>query len=366
MNPSKRFYEYFLWPFSLIYGIAVGIRNALFDLHLLKSEEFDLPVISVGNLTAGGTGKTPFTEYLVSILKDRFLVATLSRGYKRSTNNFRYVHTSSTAEEAGDEPLQIKRKFPDITVAVDKKRVHGIQEMLKNNAGLNVILLDDAFQHRYVKPGLSILLIDYNSPVSSENFLPFGRLREPVCEKKRAHIVVVTKCPENIKPIDQRLIQKDLRLFAYQTLYFTSIKYDGLFHVYEHDGETVDRDEFRKNKFDILMVTGIAHSRLLKKYIRGYSPKITELKYPDHHTFSLKDIYHILDSFNKLESPKKIIVTTEKDAIRLQKFHNIVHPMERAWYYVPIRVSFIGNEEDLFTNQIVNYVAKNKRNSILS
>ena len=365
-NKSRKYSSYFLWPFSLLYRLAVGSRNILFDLHILKSREFNIPVISVGNLSAGGTGKTPFVEYLVTILKENFNVATLSRGYKRKTKNFIVADRNSTTEQIGDEPLQFKKKFPEITVAVDRDRVHGIEQLVEGNPRLNVILLDDAYQHRYVKPGLSILLMDYNKPVSDDYYLPFGRLRESAVEKKRAHIVVVTKCPSNMKPIDQRIILKDLRLFAYQKLYFSTIKYLELVPVFDLKEISLTKEYCKLNKFNILIVTGIADRRPFRKHIRSISPRIKEIRFKDHHNFSSQDIKLIEQAYNEIANENKLIITTEKDSVRFQKFYNIADEFKKAWYYIPIEIEILNNEKKSFNNYIIDYVTKNRRNNILS
>ena len=220
MKKGFQIQDILFYPLSLIYGIVVWIRNVMFDINILKSKEFTIPVISVGNITVGGTGKTPHVEYLIRLLKDEFKIATLSRGYKRKSFGFVLANESSTVIEIGDEPRQIKQKFPEIAVAVDSNRVKGINKLLQSEKNLNAIILDDAFQHRYVSPGLSILLVDYNNPLKDDYLLPFGRLREQAGERQRADIIIVTKCPSKIKPIDQRLLEKDLKMFAYQKLFF--------------------------------------------------------------------------------------------------------------------------------------------------
>ena len=365
-RPGNNIINYLLWPLAIIYGLITGIRNKLFDYSIIRSVEFDIPVISIGNITVGGTGKTPFVEFLVSFLKNEFKVAILSRGYKRKTNDFIFVKKHSSVAEVGDEPLQIKKKFPESIVVVDKQRIHGIRKLLTEYAGLDIILLDDAFQHRYVKPGLSILLIDYNRQISTDHYLPFGRLRDNPAEIKRAHIIVVTKCPDNMKTIDQRLILKDLKLFAYQKLFFTRINYDEIKPVFKTNSDNISNETFKKDKFDILIVTGIANSRPLRKYIRSLSPRIMELKFPDHHLFSKKDFNTINKTFEKIENEKKIIITTEKDTMRLLEYQNSLQPEKKFWYYIPIKVVFFDNKDELFRNHIINYVTKNKRHNILS
>lgn len=365
-NPGQKYFSFLLWPLSLLYRLAAGFRNLLFDFHILRSKEFNIPVISVGNLSAGGTGKTPFIEYLVTVLKGNFNVATLSRGYKRKTKNFIIADSNSTTEQIGDEPLQLKNKFPEITVAVDRNRIHGIEQLVKEDSMLKVILLDDAYQHRYVKPGLSILLMDYNKPVSEDHYLPFGRLRENPAEKKRAHIVVVTKCPSNMKPIDQRIILNDLRLFAYQKLFFSTIRYLEMVPVFKLNEIPLTKETCKLKKFNIFIVTGIANSRPLRKHIRGISPRIKEVRFKDHHNFSSQDMKSIEQVYNEIENENKLIITTEKDSIRFQKFHNIADEFKKAWYFIPIEIEFLNSEENSFNNYIIDYVTKNRRNNILS
>jgi tetraacyldisaccharide 4'-kinase len=350
----------YLRPLSWLYGLVVGVRNAFFDSGILKSRKFDIPVIVVGNLSAGGTGKTPFTEYLISILRDDFQVAVLSRGYKRKTSGFRMVDVQSTHFEAGDEPLQMKKKYSDVTIAVDRDRVHGIQILLEQDPQPEVVILDDAYQHRYVKPGLSILLMDYNHPYYHDYYLPSGRLREHFNEKKRAHLVVVTKCPPNLKPIERKLISNELRLYPYQKLYFSHIEYGALHPVFSSSASTLSGSDLKESKYHILLVTGIADPGPLKQYLGHLTPHVEELRFPDHHRYSLKDVYRILKHFERIENPGKVIITTEKDAIRLQKFHNIAHQTQDSWYCIPIKTGFGKKPGKDIRNQIVEYVEQNK------
>lgn len=362
---TNKIWFYILYPFSLIYGLVVYIRNFLFDYQILKSNEFNIPVISVGNITAGGTGKTPHVEYLIRLLKYEFNVAYLSRGYKRKTRQYILADNESTLEEIGDEARQIKKKFPDIHVAVDRKRVNGINQLMNDIRDLDVILLDDAFQHRYVRAGLSILLIDHSRPLSKDHLLPAGLLREQAVEKKRANIILITKCPERLKPIDRRLVVKDLTLFPFQHLYFTLLKDESPKPVFKTIPVVLTREEIKNMKPQVLMVSGIANPRTFKKFIRNYSTHITELIYPDHHSFTNKDINIIISRFNDIESDSKIIFTTEKDAIRLEKFTDIDLRIKEKMYFIPVTVSFMNEDTDNFNQHIVNYVRANKRDSIL-
>jgi tetraacyldisaccharide 4'-kinase len=363
--PARNNYYLLLIPFSLIYGLIIWIRNTLFDFHVIRSTEFPIPVISVGNITVGGTGKTPHVEYLAELLKHEFQVAVLSRGYKRKTRRFILAKPDSGADEIGDEPAQIKRKYPDIHVAVDRRRVHGIRELMKRIPDLDVVLLDDAYQHRYVKPGLSILLIDFNRPLSEDHLLPAGRLREQAYEKRRAHIIMITKCPDRLKPIDRRILVKDLKLYPFQNLYFTKLSYGPPAPVFSEAGNALSLAEIKASKPGILMVSGIAGPRLFKKHLRGISTRITEMIFPDHHAFSDRDLTRMQQVFEEIKEENKYIFTTEKDAVRLRNFTNIGSPMRERMYYVPVGISILNDDRDSIHQQILNYVRNNKRNSIL-
>jgi tetraacyldisaccharide 4'-kinase len=354
-----------LYPFSLVYGLAVHIRNLLFDYQILKSVEFDIPVICIGNITAGGTGKTPHVEYLIKLLKYEFNVACLSRGYKRKTRQFILAGQTSGADEIGDEPRQIKKKFPDINVAVDNDRVNGVTQLIKEVKDLDVILLDDAFQHRYVKAGLSILLIDYNQLPDKDHLLPAGLLREPLSGEKRANIILITKCPENMKPIDRRLIVKNISLFPFQHLFFTFIKDEMPRPVFKSVQKIMSREEIKSRKPHVLMVAGIANPRSFKRFVRNYSTSITELIYRDHHAYTDRDIDHIISEYNAINNPEKILFTTEKDAVRLEKFSDIDNNIRERMYFIPVTIGFLNEDTENFNQHILSYVRNNKRNSIL-
>ena len=355
----------FLLPFTLIYGFITGVRNLLFDLNILKEKEFSLPIISVGNITVGGTGKTPHIEYLISILKDKFNVAVLSRGYKRNTKNFLLVSNQSTYKEAGDEPKQIQKKYPDIKVAVDRKRVNGVKNLINTFKNLDVILLDDAFQHRYIKPGLSILLVDYSRPLKNDLILPAGRLRERSIGRKRAHVIIVTKCPSDITPVEKERLKKELILSPSQGIFYTTINYADLSPVFNKNEQTLSCDYCKKEKYNLLLVTGIANPQPLRNFLQYYFNNISEIRFPDHHAFNEKDIIKITSDFEKLAGKNKIILTTEKDAIRMQNFSNIAGSFAKVIYFIPIRVEFPGNQKDEFNRLIQYYVRENKRDNIL-
>lgn len=364
-TPNRNILSFLLYPFSLLYGLAIWFRNTLFDLKIIKSREFPIPVISVGNITVGGTGKTPVIQFIIELLKDEYKVATLSRGYKRKTRPFILSGPNPTVMEIGDEPVQIKHRYPDIHVAVDRRRVNGIEQLMNSIPDLNVILLDDAFQHRHVNPGLSILLIDFNRPLSEDWLLPAGRLREQAYERRRANIILITKCPDRLKPIERRLIVKDLKLYPFQHLFFTRLVYGAPCPVFESTSKTPDLEKFKASRPNILMVTGIANPRLYKKHLRGISTKIIEMKFQDHHAFSEKDILNITNSFSELQETDSYIFTTEKDAMRLRNFTNIAAAIKDKMFYIPVGIEFLNEDIEIFNTQIRNYVRSNKRDSIL-
>jgi tetraacyldisaccharide 4'-kinase len=354
-----------LYPFSLLYGLVTFIRNLLYDYNIIKSHEFPIPIISVGNITAGGTGKTPHVEYLVKLLKDEFNLAVLSRGYKRRTRHFILADHDSDVQDIGDEPVQIKQKFPDVHVAVDRKRVNGVQQLMTKIPGLDVVLLDDAYQHRRIKPGLSILLIDFNRPIMEDRLLPVGLLREKAYEKRRANIILVTKCPDRLKPIERRLIVKDSSLYAFQHLYFTRLCYREPIPVFLDASPEITLSKIKAASPTILMVTGIANPRIFKRHLRSISLRIKEMTFPDHHSFSQVDIRQILHSFDNMEGENRFIFTTEKDAMRLRKFSNIDMEIKNKMFYIPIEAEFLNDDTKNFNNQILKYVKNNNRDSIL-
>ncbi len=347
-----------LYPVSLIYKIIVNIRNTMFDLKILKSHEFNLPVISVGNITVGGTGKTPTVEYLVNLLKPSYKIAVLSRGYKRKTKGFLLADTNSTVDQIGDEPLQIKLKFPDITVVVSESRVKGIQKLIEMNIGIQVVLLDDAFQHRYVKPGLSILLYDYTQPFLNDTFLPLGKLREHPSQRLRADIILVTKTPDSIKPIDMRILSTNLTLRPYQNLFYSKISYNGLMPVFQNELFTLDTHILREKKFSILLVTGIGNPGPLEKYCENISNDIHTIRFPDHHQYTNKDLDKIINSFNDISVKNKIIVTTEKDAVRFRLFECSDKQIKKSFFYYSIEMTILNNEKKDFNERVSNYVKR--------
>ncbi len=351
-----------LQPLSWFYGLGVRFRNTLFETGFLKSRSFSIPVISVGNITVGGTGKTPHVEYLIRLLQDHSRVAVLSRGYKRKSHGFQIANESSTARTIGDEPFQMKQKFPKVIVAVDKNRVHGIEALNQKYQDIDVILLDDAFQHRYVKPGINILLVDYHRLIIYDTLLPAGRLREPLTGKNRADMVIITKCPKDLKPMEYRVITKAMDLYPYQQIFFTTLEYGELTPLFKKEAPTVNLDKLKDH--NVLLLTGIASPRQMKEDLTPVVSKLSMLSFPDHHVFSQKDIEQISSEFAKLPSPK-CIITTEKDAARFIGLEGLSNEIKENIYILPVRIKFMLNQEEKFNENIIGYVRKNSRNSIL-
>ncbi len=349
--------HWYLLPFSFLYGTIVTIRNIFFDWGWIKSTKFDLPVISIGNITVGGTGKTPHIEYLLSLLNN-YTTCTISRGYKRKTKGFLEVSTQSKVSDVGDEPLQIKQKFNNTTVIVDEKRVHAINKVISRDKPPAVILLDDAYQHRHVTPGLNILLIDYNKPITKDYMLPVGRLRESAKNKHRANIVIVTKCPGNMTPINFRIMQKELNLFPYQKLFYTTFKYNHLVPIFKGQNSNLKSINDLKN-IETLVLTGIANPKPLYQKLEDVGAQITKLAFPDHHEFKPADTNKIINSYLAINQKQKIIVCTEKDAVRL-KADTIPHKLHKLpIYFLPIEVMFLNNGSLEFKKVINDYIISN-------
>lgn len=361
-----------LLPFSWLYGFGVGFRNMLFEMGILKSRSYTVPVISVGNITVGGTGKTPHVEYLIRLLKDKVNVAVLSRGYKRKSHGFVLADAETPMKMIGDEPYQMKQKFPDITVAVDSKRTRGIDHLIGGEAGkdIDVVLLDDAFQHRYVKPGINILLVDYHRLIIYDELLPAGRLREPVKSKDRADIVIITKCPWNLKPMEFRVITKAMKLYPYQQLFFSTHEYEMPIAVFPEEqgklgaSETLDSLASLKDK-NVLLLTGIGSPEQMKHDMEQMTDHVTPLTFSDHHDFKQKDIVAINEAFAAIPEPK-VIITTEKDATRLAVLEELSSEVKQHLYKLPIYIQIMQDQEELFNQAILGYVRKNSKNSILA
>ncbi len=343
-----------LLPCSKVYGMVTYMRNKFFDWGLLKQHEFDVPVVVVGNLTAGGTGKTPHVEYIVSALRHSHHIAVLSRGYKRRTKGFVLATSRSNPRDIGDEAYQIYHKFNgEVVMAVCEDRVKGIEELLRIDPNINLIVLDDAFQHRYVKPRAAIVITDYGRPVYEDKLLPYGRLRESVRGLNRADIVVMAKCPEDMKQIDYRLVSKHLELYPCQNLFFSRFAYQNLVPLFPDYVRSVPFLDYMSVKDNVLAVAGIGNPRPFIRYLKSFRPKVKVNIFPDHHNYTRKDIELLVERYHSMRGENRIIVTTEKDAVRLVCNPYFPHELKAVTFYLPIEVEFVNNnDEDAFANAI--------------
>lgn len=337
-----------LYPFSIIYGFVTWIRNWAFDKGLLKSEKFNIPIIAVGNLNVGGTGKSPLIETLIRLLHKDFQTAVLSRGYGRKTSGFLLADDRSSAEQLGDEPFQFFRKFKLISVAVDEKRARGIKQLLNLRPDLEVVLLDDAFQHRYVSAGLKILLTSWNDLYSDDLLLPAGNLREGKQGAKRADMIIVTKCPLNLSAGQFKETIEKLKPEPHQDVFFSTIRYHNA--VVGHDAEIALSD---LSKYKVLLVTGIADPKPLEGFLKRSHVEFEHLEFGDHQTLHQSEFTAISKKYDRIPQKLKIILTTEKDYVR--NFMEVNLPV----FYLPISAEFL-EEGDKFNHLIKGYVRKNK------
>jgi len=338
-------------PLSWIYGTANWMYHKLFDLGIKKSVEFELPVISVGNLSTGGTGKTPHVEYLINLLQENYRVGVLSRGYKRKTKGFFTVGKDSSAREAGDEPLQMKRKFPDVMVTVCEERAFGIPMMLLDDPRLDVIILDDAFQHRRVKAGLSILLSDFSNLFTRDHLLPAGNLREPQEGAKRADVIVITKCPIEISEEVKSKLAREVKQKNDQEVFFNALRYGEMYNLFQPE-KTLNVSSINYG----LLVTGIASSGNLFTTLKARIHSLDHLKFRDHHRYSLRDVKKMIQFVKSEKTEQKIILTTEKDGVRLLPFQQefLIEGVEI--YCVPVQVSFAAEENAKFDSIIFRFI----------
>ena len=341
-----------LLPASLIYGGLVSVRNLLYDAGILKSSRFSVPVISIGNLTIGGAGKSPHIEWLTTMLKDYINVAILSRGYKRQTKGFRLVQTSDTASDCGDEPLQFKRKFADdVVVAVSESRAYGIPMVIRHYSDTQVILLDDAFQHREVHPDLNILLTDYRHLYTDDFILPAGRLREWPSASHRADIIVVSKCPDNLSVEIKENVLKKLNPREHQKVFFSYYQYDYPYSLF-NSGYRISLD----TELDVILLSSIANTEYLLEYLERQVGSIHQIEFTDHHQYSKSDMEFISKVWQNRDTVRKIILTTEKDATRLEPFRDLLQEWRIAVFVLPVRVAFHFNEEQKLSDLVKQFL----------
>ena len=353
-TPSMKYLRLILLPFSILYGSVTAMRNLLYDAGIYKTRKFFIPVITVGNLDVGGAGKSPMTEYLIGLLKGKYNLATLSRGYGRKTKgyiNSKEINAKAKvafAEKIGDEPAQFRQKFPDITVAVCEDRVLGIKQLKEEH---DLIILDDAYQHRSVKGAISILLFDYNKTNEFHLVLPAGNLREPFSGRKRANILVISKCPADLSPDDQADVLKRVRPNINQKVFFTSIDYKPL---QDMDGNPADTAITPGTT--VFLLTGIASPGPLVRHIKSQAQQVIHHNYPDHHHFTLKNIAKLAEQFSACTAPHKMVITTEKDAQRLADQKLLPYLEKMPVLVLPIGISFLNRAKGQFDQLIINNV----------
>ena len=355
------FLRILFYPFSLLFGLIVWFRNKFYDWKILKVTSFDEPVISVGNISAGGTGKSPHIEYLINLLTKKYKVATLSRGYKRKTKGFLLATENHGVEALGDEPTQFKNKFHEIIVAVDERRVHGAQELLKLTDKPEVILLDDAFQHRKIKPGLSILLTDFYHLYSKDYMLPTGKLREFRCGSTRADVIIVSKSPRVLSPFTRKRILEELKPSEDQRLFFSYIRHGALTPISGIDFKPEGRSKYNA----ALLVAGIANPYPLEAHLKEEINHVETMIFPDHHQFTSRDIENVIEKFDQLLSKNKILVTTEKDMMRLKQPDLLIKLKSLPLCYVPIEVKLNKDDREEFDKFVLQYVKETRGNNKL-
>lgn len=355
-----------LFPLSLIYGLVMIVRNSLYDLGILKSRSFDVPVICVGNLSTGGTGKTPAIEYLVKLLHRKgYRPAVLSRGYGRITKSYMEVKRLHTAKDAGDEPCQLKQKFPGVVVALCSDRVTGIESLCENHPNIDVILLDDGYQHRAVKAGLNVLLTEYTSLFTFQTLLPAGRLREPVYGRKRADILLITKCPNVYSPIEYRRIFETVKPFSHQTMYLSYLSYRD---PVKFDPDNPDPDTVPlTSELKVLLFTGIANAIPLKNQVMRHCKELQFIEFSDHHYYTKRDFKKITSALDNMPPVNRMVLTTEKDMQRIRGGSLEEKFMSLPLFYIPVRIGVHKSpEHPAFDEKIIAYVEKNRKEYTVS
>ncbi|MFI5188545.1 MAG: tetraacyldisaccharide 4'-kinase [Chitinophagales bacterium] len=335
-------------PFAILYWFIVWLRNFFYDRNILRSSSFGLPVICIGNLSVGGTGKSPMVEFLVEYLRKRFKIATLSRGYKRKTEGYALAGEHTTALDIGDEPMLFHLKFPDVPVAVGEERLVAIPQLLHDRPETQAIILDDAFQHRAVRAGLNILLTDCNNLFTRDFYLPTGDLRDLKSGYKRADMIVVTKCKFEMSADEADKIKKEIRPLPHQQVFFSSIQYGDPYHITRLTPTVLNL------KTEVLLITGIANPQPLKKLLEERTHTYYLMSFSDHYIFRIDDLKDIKRRFERIDTEKKIILTTEKDAIRLMKFKNELETL--PMYVIPIRHHFLFGEEEKFIDGVMQFI----------
>ena len=356
MNKSKiiQFLRKLLFPFGIVYGLIIFLRNRAFDWGFLHQTSFNIPIFVVGNITVGGTGKTPVTEYLIDLLYTKYSIGLLSRGYGRKTKGVIYADDTATAQTIGDEPYQIKTKFPKIETCVAEKRVLGVNKLV--NTGVDLIICDDAFQHRYLKPTRAIVVIDYNRPLWKDCMLPAGELREYASEINRADVVIVNKCPSDISYATKELFLNKIELANKQNIFFSTYKYGTPINLNDRTQELLSTKK-------IVAFSGIAQPKPFYHFLENHYSVIDTITFPDHHNFTEVELLDIAIRLQRINEDFAII-TTEKDASRLKQFPTFKYSSE-TWY-LPIKIEILFDEAGRFNNLIESYVTESQRNNTFS
>ncbi|MBM3412692.1 MAG: tetraacyldisaccharide 4'-kinase [Bacteroidetes bacterium] len=350
-----RSFRLLLLPFSILFWLVLYFRSLLYQKKWLRSATFGIPLITVGNLAVGGTGKSPLIEYLIELLQYNYQLATLSRGYRRRTKGYAFAKPEVTALEIGDEPLMLYRKFPNVAVAVGEERLLAIPELLHDFPSTEVILLDDAFQHRAIQAGFTILLTEHANLFSRDFYLPTGDLRDLKSRYKEADVIIVTKCDPALSGDQQKSIIDELKPGTTQKVFFTKLNYGVPYHLI-----TKKQIQFKDNT-EVLLVTGISNPTPLKKWVEHHSAYYRQLQFRDHHIFTAEDLKEILLEFKKINTENGILLTTEKDAVRLEKFEKTIQ--ELPFYVIPVCHEFMFDQKTEFDDCVINFITNFRRSS---
>lgn len=343
-----RSFRILLFPFALVYGCIIMIRNYLYDKQIFKSVKFNLPIIDIGNLSVGGTGKSPMVVFLIKHLQNKYKIAILSRGYRRKTKGYLLATPNRTALDIGDEPLMFYNQFPDVSVAVGEERVLAVPQLLQDRPNTQVIILDDAFQHRAIVPSFHILLTDYKNLYINDFFLPTGDLRDEKKSIHRANVVVVSKCPNDLTINQAKQIESELKLKNSIPIFFSCIEYALPKHLF-NNGEITLNDSL-----EVLLVTGIANPKPIEKLLEDKVKLYEKIHYNDHHVFDVDDVKNIEKQFNHLQDKNKIILTTQKDAMRLLKFGNAIEHL--PIYILPIEIKFLFDKQNQLLDMVIQSI----------
>jgi tetraacyldisaccharide 4'-kinase len=347
------FIRLLLLPFSLLYGIVISVRELFYRFGIVKSVRFSIPVIGIGNLSVGGTGKTPHTEYLLMWLQQYIQVAALSRGYGRSTVGIREVHTLDKPESVGDEPLQMKRKYPDVPVFVAENRVFGIPAIVQRHPDMQCVVLDDAFQHRGVQPGKQILLTEYGRPYTRDWLLPAGRLREWRNGAQRADIIIVTKCPPQLSTEQRAAMIAEIAPASYQKVYFSTYLLGQPYHL-QHGTRSLRLDQ----DTEVLLVSAIAGTEYLISQVEPHVGRVRSVSFKDHHVFETDDFEVIRRDYGYMQGKHKVVLCTEKDAVKLERFLPQFAAAGMDVHVLPVRVQFLDQDEAAFQAEMQQFLSE--------